>query len=140
PEYEKFIGKHFPIEQFKNEKGENFDVNLLKGKATFINFWSTTCEPCIEEMPELNRLEENLRNQVNFLGITFSTKENVAKFLTKHQFSFSLITDVNYKTLETNRITRFPTSLVLDKNGDIKRVIGNVHAEDLDIIKKNLTE
>lgn len=100
PGYQSMLRKPFSVEQFNNNNGITFNIDDLKGKPTLINFWSTICEPCIEEMPLLNQLEKDLNGKVNFIGITFSTKEKVEKFLIKHEFSFNFITDVEYKLFE----------------------------------------
>lgn len=126
PGYQDIVGKPFFMEQFNNNKGIKLNVDHLKGKPTLINFWSTICEPCIEEIPLLNQLEKELKDKVNFIGITFSTKEKVEKFLTKHEFSFNFITDVEYKLFEKNKVTRYPMTYILDKDGNLQYVIGKV--------------
>ena len=140
PGYQNMIGKPFSIEQFNSEKGIQLNIEKLKGKATLINFWSTNCEPCIEEMPLLNQLKKDLNDKVNFIGITFSTKEKVENFLTKHEFSFNFITDVEYKLFEKNKITRYPMTFILDKDGILQYVIGKLNPENADTIKKTLLE
>ena len=42
----------------------------VKGPAV-INFWSTTCGPCREEMPILQRFHEQYGDQVPLLGVNF---------------------------------------------------------------------
>lgn len=134
------IGKPFSIEQFNNAKGIQLNIEKLKGRASLINFWSTTCEPCIEEMPMLNDLKKELNGKVNFIGITFSPKEKVEKFLTKNEFRFNLITDVDYKLFEKNKILRYPMTYIIDKDGNLQYVIGKVHSENINTIKKILSE
>lgn len=140
PGYQNMIGKPFSIEQFNNAKGIQLNTEKLKGRASLINFWSTTCEPCIEEMPMLNELKKELNGKVNFIGITFSPKEKVEKFLTTHEFRFDLITDVDYKLFEKNKIVRYPMTYTIDKDGNLQYVIGKVHSENINTIKKILSE
>lgn len=140
PGYQDMLGKPFSVEQFNNDKETQLNVDHLKGKPTLINFWSTICEPCIEEIPLLNQLEKDLKGRVNFIGITFSSKEKVEKFLTKHEFSFNFITDVEYKLFEKNKITRYPMTYILDKDGNLQYVIGKVNAENAETIKNILLE
>jgi len=140
PGYQNMIGKPFSIEQFNSEKGIQLNIEKLKGKATLINFWSTNCEPCIEEMPMLNELKKNLDGKANFVGITFSPKEKVKKFLTEHEFSFNLITDAEYNLFEKNKITRYPMTYIIDKDGNLQYVIGKVNSDNINMIKKILSE
>lgn len=93
PDLENKIGKHFPIEDYKNENGRNFTADDLKGKNTLINFWSTTCKPCLEELPYLNTIQETLGDKAYFIAITYDNKENVTGLLEKKKFNFLHITD-----------------------------------------------
>jgi thiol-disulfide isomerase/thioredoxin len=67
PGYQDMLGKPFSVKQFNNDKGIKFNIDNLIGKSTLINFWSTICEPCIEEMPALNQLEKDMNGKVNFI-------------------------------------------------------------------------
>ena len=40
----------------------DFDFNTAKGKVVVINFWATWCPPCIAEMPSLDLLYQNYKN------------------------------------------------------------------------------
>ncbi|SEV92183.1 Thiol-disulfide isomerase or thioredoxin [Chryseobacterium wanjuense] len=140
PDLESKIGKHFPIENYKNQQGENFTSDDLKGKITFINFWSTTCEPCIKELPYLNKLKETLGTQVNFLAITHDSKEKVDKFLAKREFNFSHITDSGQELKSYFPILRNPLTFIIDKNGNVKEITGIVDETKFDTIVKILNE
>ena len=89
-------------------------------------------------MPHLNNLYQELNDSAHFIGITFSTKEKVDKFLLKHTFLFDLITDADYKLIEQNRITRFPMTILLDKDQKITYVLGQVNAENVALIREEL--
>lgn len=119
------IGKHFPIEELKDENGKNFPKDYFKGKITLINLWFTTCAPCIGEIPYLNQLKDQLNDKVNFVGITFHNQEKVNAFLQKHPFNFDLINNVDYKILQKHNYQRFPTNFLLDKEGNIVYLLHN---------------
>lgn len=58
-EAKKLIGSRFPIECFKNEEGVNYSKALFEGKPTLINFWFTSCVPCVAEIPLLTSMRTN---------------------------------------------------------------------------------
>lgn len=138
--YDKQYGTRFPIELFKNKKGENYQSSYLLGKYTLINFWSTTCEPCIEEMPILNLLKNKIGIKANLIAITYDTQIKVEKFLNTHSFTFDMITNVDYRILEQNKITRFPTSIIIKEDGSILKYIGKVNEDNIDEITKILLQ
>lgn len=45
--------------------GKAVSLSSFKGKTVILNFWSTTCPPCLAEMPSL----ENLHNQMGKKGV-----------------------------------------------------------------------
>ena len=72
-----FKNKKLPSFNLKTLLGEYFTSEKLKGKPTMINFWFTTCPPCIAEMPVLNKIAEKYKNEINFIAITYETQSNV---------------------------------------------------------------
>lgn len=138
-ETKKYIGTRFQIEKFSNEKQKNFDKNYLNGKPTFINFWFTRCPPCIDEIPSLNQLKEKYKGKVNFITISFNDKKTIDEFLKQQPFHFQHISD-SKKQIDELKISAFPTNLILDKNGIVKFVYGEVtyDLKDIEVIFEGL--
>lgn len=113
----KFKNKKFIVDNLEFLYPED-KQKLDLGKPTFINFWFTSCPPCIEEMPALNELKEKYNDKINFISITFNTKEQVAKFLTKHEFKFAHIPN-QQKLIDSYGIIGYPKSFLLDKNQNL---------------------
>jgi len=124
-EAKKLIGLRFPIEQFKKEGGSHYPKSFLEGKPTLINIWFTTCVPCIAEIPLLNSIHNDLVNKVNFIALTFERKAGVDAFLKKTEFDFMQLTDAKTQ-LDNLKIFAFPTNLILDKNGIVVDVYGDI--------------
>jgi thiol-disulfide isomerase/thioredoxin len=118
------IRKGLPDFNLKDINGLNVSNRELIGKTVVINFWFTSCSPCIQEMPELNKLALKYKNNPNviFLAPSFENPEQVKKFLLKKDFDFKILT--NSKDFDEKLgISRWPTTLILDKNSEIKEVI-----------------
>src|SRR5437588_6658240 len=43
-----------PQMQVQDINGRVIDLQQLKGKVVFINFWATWCPPCLAELPSIN--------------------------------------------------------------------------------------
>lgn len=121
---EELIGKTLEFESlnFLNPKEKN---NLDKNKPTFVNFWFTNCPPCVEEMPALNELHEKYKDKINFVSITFDSKEKVEKFLTKFKFDFTHIVGEK-EFIESLGIVSYPRTFLLDTNKVIKSIEGGL--------------
>ncbi|MBJ2172802.1 TlpA family protein disulfide reductase [Aureibaculum sp. A20] len=96
------------------------DMNLesLKGKVVFINYWATWCPPCIAEMPMIHKLYLDYNEKLVFLFVTTDTKEKVEKFYGKNDYNFPTYNQLSQapKQLEVSTI---PTTFILDKNGKV---------------------
>lgn len=51
------------------ESGERFDLADHKGKVVVLNFWYTTCGPCIEELPHFNDVANEYADSVTMVAI-----------------------------------------------------------------------
>ncbi|GAA0717768.1 hypothetical protein GCM10009430_15070 [Aquimarina litoralis] len=105
--------------------GSQISISDLNGKPTLLNFWFTKCKPCIDEMPELNKLKKEYGDRINFVAITFETKEKVEKFLQKHDFDFVQVVDAQ-TYLDVLEIKDYPKNVLLNKNGTLRYVKGGI--------------
>ncbi|MCB9638616.1 MAG: TlpA family protein disulfide reductase [Myxococcales bacterium] len=84
------VGRQVPDLRFKNEQGQRFRVEALKGRWLMVNFWATWCEPCRREMPSLERLARTMKAQgLPIALVAASVDENwslVHTFFRKHAF------------------------------------------------------
>jgi peroxiredoxin len=119
---EGMVGKAAPEFELKDMNGNQFRLKDLNGKVVVLNFWFTSCIPCIAEMPELNSLKEKYKDQeVLFLGLASDTKVRVQDFLKKHAFEYTLFPDAT-NAAEAYGILIYPTSIIIDRTGTVRFV------------------
>ena len=113
--------------QLMDEKGRSYNFNDAKGKIVIINFWATWCPPCIAEMPSMEKLYLDYKDDVVFLLVSNETQEVISKFKEKNDYEFMVHASItqNPKLLETSSI---PRTFVLDQQGHI--VIDKTGAAD----------
>lgn len=124
----KLINQTYPGFKLETLSGEKYHSESLNGKPTLINFWFTKCAPCIDEMPVLNKIAEQYKNDFNFIAITYETKEKVEKFLEKHPFKFTQLVNAEVYT-DSLGIKSFPMNLLIDANGVLKHIEGGIAYE-----------
>lgn len=115
------IGEKLPSQPLSTINGNLINLNELAGKPTLLNFWFTTCKPCIDEMPLLNKIKEKYLGRVNFIAITFEDKEKVLPFLKEHPFEFKKIIDAK-EYIDQLGVTAYPKNIFIDKNGIVRRI------------------
>jgi thiol-disulfide isomerase/thioredoxin len=122
------LGKAFDVGLLRTLDGGTVSLAALKGKPTLINLWFTTCKPCIEEMPVLNRIRRSFGDKVNFLAITYEGAAQVQAFLLKHRFDFLHVADAQALT-DSLRMKAFPINIFLDREGIVRRVENGIPYE-----------
>lgn len=137
--FKKNKGNKFKISQFLNNQGEKLSENELVGKPTIINFWFTSCAPCIAELPYLHKLQSEFGNKLNYLAITFDQKTKVDHFLEKTNFDFLHITNSSDQINELE-INSYPMTYILDDKGEIYEVYGGLSDFEYAEIYKIITE
>ncbi len=64
--------------------GQPVELSSFRGKAVFLNFWETSCGPCLAEMPAIERLQVSLAGDpVIFAAVTDEPESTVRAFLAK---------------------------------------------------------
>ena len=54
--------------------GDMHKLSDFKGKVVLLNFWATTCGPCVQEMPGLSELQRKFKNR-GFVLVYLSSEE-----------------------------------------------------------------
>ena len=106
---------------YQDAKGNIISSNELKGKVVLINFWATWCPPCRAEMPSLNKLYEQFKNDGRYVFLFLNEDEDTGKakeFLTGNDYSFPLARRVGNITDKVFSGT-LPTTVILNKEGKI---------------------
>lgn len=124
---------------FPSFEGQDLDGNPVDSATLFsnnavtvVNFWFTTCKPCVGELPDLEALHQELAKKggavigINAFTLDGSTKDtNEAKSVLEQQgvtyqnIWFASNSDAG---LFTAGLYAFPTTYVVDQNG---RIVGD---------------
>lgn len=122
------LGHTLPRKKLTDLNGDAFPIGSVNERPTVINFWFTSCKPCIAEMPILNFYKEKYGNKIDFVAITFEDEARVKQFLTKKSFNYVHLVNAKDYINQLN-IKFYPTFLYLDKNGNVKYNSGNIPLE-----------
>ena len=99
-----------------------------------INYWAIWCNPCREEMPELNEFVHQQRERLDGYAVNFDgvTGEELAVQATDLNIEFTLLEEDPSSKLGYARPTVLPTTLLIDPAGKLKaRLLGPQTAESL---------
>jgi peroxiredoxin len=116
--------KKVPDFSLRDLNGNKVEMKQFKGKIILVNFWTTWCGPCKEEMPGLELLHQQFKEK-NFvllsISVDFERLERVQEFINKHHYAFPVLLDPQGETLDLFGVKGVPTTFLIDKTG---RMIG----------------
>lgn len=123
------------LQSMPDASGQTQSLAQYKGKPLVVNFWATWCGPCVEEMPELTALQQEIA-PVQILGIGVDSQENIAKFAQKYQIRYPLFVA---GTGATDLLRQFgnqagglPFTALVGKDGNVKKVyLGRIKFDEL---------
>ena len=98
--------------------GEELSSDSLRGQLVVVNFWFTTCGPCIGEIPELNRLADKFAGKARFLAFATDPPERVKQFLQDHEFRYEIVPSSS-RLAGTFGVDGYPRHYILDRDGYI---------------------
>ena len=136
-----------------DQYGNKHKLSDYKGKVVFLNFWATWCPPCKKEMPDIEELynKYNLnQDEVVFLGVANPKsaeypsnqdveKEEIKSFLKDNKYTFPTLFDETGEVLRNYNISAFPTTFMIDKEGNIVGYVPGMMTKDIMINVINQT-
>jgi peroxiredoxin len=112
--------KPAPDFEVKTLEGKVLKLSSLKGKAVVLNFWFVGCAPCRVEMPGLNTLTEEFKDEdVVFIAFALDNAEALQEFLKEKEFTYQIIPDGG-KIVSLYGVKVFPTHVLINKKGEIE--------------------
>jgi peroxiredoxin len=102
-------------------KGKKIKLSDYRGKLVFMNFWATWCPPCREEMPAMQRLwEQQKDNGLVILAISLDSDPDVVpSFVKNHGFTFPVLVDPKMATANVYGVRALPSSFIIDRQGNM---------------------
>jgi thiol-disulfide isomerase/thioredoxin len=100
------------------------NLQELKGKVVYVDFWASWCPPCIKSFPFLNELENQLKEQgLQVIGVNLDEKVADAQaFLASHPVDFSIVADPSKQCAKSFEVMAMPTSYLIDRKGNIRHI------------------
>lgn len=93
-----------------------------RGKPVLLNFWTSWCLPCIEEMPALEQLQKRMGSQITIVGVSWDESDSeYHKFLAQNNIDFITVRDPKKMTWDLYGATGQPETYIIDASGILRR-------------------
>lgn len=130
-----------PFELVSLEHQERVSLESLRGKVVLLDFWATTCPPCIRQIRDLEIVHQSFAPQdVVILGINTegASAARLTAFAREHQVSYQVLVDLGFAA-ERYGVSQLPTLYIIDREGKIRwGHVGYTSHEDLEEIIRPL--
>ena len=95
-------------------------MKKLRGKVVLLSFWASWCGPCRQEMPVIEKLSHQYRDQ-GFLvfGVNDEDRETIRDYIKEYGYSFPTLVDAEQEALKLYHVGAIPTTVVIDREGKI---------------------
>ncbi|MEA3276198.1 MAG: TlpA disulfide reductase family protein [Pseudomonadota bacterium] len=113
-----------PELQLPDLSGQDRALSEFRGKVVLLNFWASWCGPCLEEMPSIQRLAEQIGDE-SFAVIAVNVgeaKRRVKTSVDRLGIDFPVFLDKDGKVSKRWAATVLPTTYILDREGMIRYV------------------
>lgn len=130
-----------PDVTFISLAGDKVSTQSLRGKVVMVNFWATSCETCIKEMPQMVETYNKFKGQgLEFLAVAMKgdPPNYVINYTETRKLPFTVAIDSGGDLARSfGNVAMTPTTFVIGKDGKIlKRYVGEPEFSELHALLK----
>jgi len=99
------------------------EISDLKDRAILLHFWNRSCISCVEALPDIKKLENELGSKITVIGVYSSKFENekdlsvIRNAVLKHDITSLVLTDTDLKLWKKFKVNAWPTFILINPNG-----------------------
>jgi thiol-disulfide isomerase/thioredoxin len=102
---------------------KNYSLNDFKGQYVYIDFWATWCSPCMQELPEYQKLKSDYKGKnITFVSISFDRDKNNWERVVNEgkNEGVNLFEEKGWDSdvAKAYQISGIPTFVLIDKEGN----------------------
>ncbi len=97
------------------------DLNKLRGRVVVLNLWATFCVPCLEELPSLLALQQQIPD-LAVVAVSMDQDPDIyQRFLVEHHVDLLTIRDADQRVNALYGTVQIPETYIIDKQGVLRR-------------------
>jgi thiol-disulfide isomerase/thioredoxin len=128
------IGKPAPEFELELLDGTRFRLAEHKGRVLVLDFWATWCGPCMQAMPQVERVVQEFRNRgVELVAVNLQENpRQITTTLERQKLQLSVALDRDGTVAEKYGAHAIPQTVIIDQSGTVARLFvgGGPHLGD----------
>lgn len=119
------LGTVAPDFTTRDLNGKPLSLAGLRGKYVLLNFWSTTCGPCIGEIPDLQKTYQEFKDDDRVVMISLaldSSERKVKRFVQEHEMNWRQVVlrgEFDDPIARAFKVTGIPKALIIGPDGKL---------------------
>ena len=140
------VGKPVPAVTLPSIDGQSVSLDSFKGKIVLLAFWASWCPRCEEELTFLQGVYKTSGDIVVLAinqesqNISRAHVERIQRALKEWKIDFPVLLDRNLDAWNGFCINALPTSIILDKKGNVRYAEANYYWATQDKIAEVIRE
>ena len=117
-----WTGNLAPDFHLPNLDGQIVSLSGFQGKPVLLNFWSTRCSPCCDEMPYLQEIHDDWSSK-GLILVAVNLGEDSARvedFMQSHNLSLPVLLDTTQSVSSEYNIGYIPATFLIDDRGIVQ--------------------
>lgn len=119
------VGEPLPNFELKTMDGTQVvNMDSLKGKVVYVDFWASWCKPCLKSFPLLNDIYNRKKEQgFEIVAVNLDQKKrNAEDFLNKKPVDYTNLYDANGDVSNTFNVSVMPVGYLVDRKGIVRAI------------------
>ena len=117
------LGSQAPAAAVQDLDGKPVQLlDLVKGKASLLEFWAVWCEQCEALQPQLDRIQAEVGGQINVVAVAVGVAQNLRRInrhLEDHNPGYPYVYDARGEAVRAYQAATTSIVLLLDADGKV---------------------
>lgn len=120
PKPSPLVGTELADFSLKDTEGRDFTLSGLRGRVVLLDFWATWCPPCLAELPYIEKLHREFKDQgLVVLGVNNEEAAVARDFMKTKAYTFTTLVDVDRQVADRYEVEAIPQVIVIGKDGKV---------------------
>jgi thiol-disulfide isomerase/thioredoxin len=107
--------------------GDSYTLSKLHGQAVLVNLWATWCPPCRAEMPTIEKMYQEYKDQGFIVAAIDMTYQDdpfaVVPFIKEFGLTFPILLEETGDVASAYQLRSLPSSFFVNRSGIISEVV-----------------